>query len=403
MTERHVYALDLGSTKVVCIAVTDRGEGPPMIDAIARAPCKGLQRGVVADLDETSSVIDQVVREVQGRVGRPVEALVTGVGGAHLEGQNAQGFVPIYPRSRAITREDVLQVVNHSRQLLTPPDREQLQAITREFRIDGQRGIQRPIGMNGAKLEVVTHLVTGQTTHVQNVEKAVQMAGRKVAEIVAHPLASAYGVLTEEEMQVGAVVVDIGGGVTDVAVFSGGALAHLAVVPVAGQLVTSDLSKLLKAAPEEAERLKLQYGAARSATVQPDETVNVVQIGQPAPRPLQRRVLCEIIESRVREIAQLVRQQVERSGLIGMLPAGIVITGGSSELPEIGRVFEEVFGQRVRLAAPRFGAGRRSESPALATAIGLAAYALEEDEDEVSPASGIQHWAEKIRGLWSAR
>ncbi|MBI3721017.1 MAG: cell division protein FtsA, partial [Fimbriimonas ginsengisoli] len=321
--------------------------------------------------------------------------------GSHLEGVNAQGFVPIYPRSRTITREDVLQVINHSRQVVLPPDREQIEAIPREFRIDGQRGIQRPIGMSGGRLEVVTYLVTGQTTHLQNVEKAVSMAGRQVEQMVLQPLASGLGVLTAEELDLGVVVADVGGGTTDVAVFSGGSIAFSASLPIGGQLVTSDLSKLLKTSPDEAERLKTEAGCALARLVGEKESVTVTQLGQAEARPLQRRVLCEIIESRMREIAKMVWQQIERSGLNGMLPGGIVLTGGGSRLSGSADLFGDVLkNMRVRVGEPDVD-GKAHGGYSFATAVGLARYALDSFEDELVPASGVTDWKQKIRTLWS--
>lgn len=399
---RSVVALDLGSTKVSALAAQLDESGHPVARAVATAPCKGLKRGVVADLDEASAAVDQALREIQGRLGAPVESVVASVGGPHLEALNAQGFVPIYPRSRPITREDVLHVLNHSRQILTPPDREQLQAITREYRIDGQRGISKPVGMNGAKLEVVTLVVTGQTTHIQNVERAVEMTGRKVDQMVVSPIASGVGVLTDEEADLGTVVVDVGGGTTDVAIFTHGTAAYVASVPVGGAMVTSDLSKLLKTSPEEAERLKFEFGAATSTGIDAAETVMVHQIGQDMARPLPRKILCEIVESRMRETATFVRQQIERSGLMGMLPGGIVLTGGGSLLPETATLFEQVMGHmRVRVQRPRLKGPRELGDPALTTVAGLALYALASDEDDIAPANGLANWKERFRNIKS--
>jgi cell division protein FtsA len=285
--------------------------------------------------------------------------------------------------------------------MMTPPDREQIQAIPREFRIDGQRNIQRPIGMCGGKLEVVTHIICGQTTHLQNTERAVKMTGNRVDQIVVQPLASGLAVLSEEEMELGTAVVDIGGGTSDVAVFSGGAIAFTASVPVGGQHITSDLYKLLKTSPDEAERIKQEFGSARLTLEEQVQTVDVHQLGQTAARPLPRKVIGDIVECRVKEIAKLVRQQIERSGLYGVLPGGVVLTGGGSQLPGISEVFGNVLGyQRMRIGYPRaVGSYARVASlPSMATAVGLAGYALQE-ADEFAPASGGESWRERIRSL----
>ena len=211
-----VAVLDIGSSKVVCLAAMDDREGGFDLQGLAVAECKGVKRGVVTDLEETARAIDAAIRRVEQQTGSPVSSVLATVNGTHLEGHNAMGFVPIYPRSRQISREDVLQVINHSRQFMIPPDREMVQALPREFRIDGERGVQRPIGMNGSKLEVTTYIVTGQTTHIQNLEKVVSMTGRKVDQMIVAPLASGLGVLTPDEIELGAAVVDIGEGTTDV-------------------------------------------------------------------------------------------------------------------------------------------------------------------------------------------
>ncbi|MBL8087568.1 MAG: cell division protein FtsA [Chthonomonas sp.] len=396
------YLLDLGTNKVACLAAELSERGDVIAKAAAHAPCRGLHRSVVSDLEQTAEAIEDVIRRVRTSTGEHPSTIVVTVGGAHLESMNSQGFVPIYPRSRMITREDVLHVINHSRQILPAPDREQIHALPREFRVDGEKGIQKPIGLSGGRLEVVTHIITGAITHLQNIEKAVQMAGFKVDQIVAQPLASGLGVVTEEDRELGTVSVDIGGGSTSISVFQGGSLAYSAVVPVGGNLVTSDLSKLLKCSPEESERLKIAYGCALSSMADGKGSVEVLQIGQSQPRHLDRRVLAEIIESRMREIATLVRQQIERSGLNGVLPGGVILTGGGSLLPGAQELFESTLQHmQVRLGRPKISgpyAGHVNK-PEWAGAVGTAKYVLQHEEDEISPASGIENWKLKIRTL----
>lgn len=397
-----VSVLDLGSTKAACLVASEGENGDIQIHAAETVECKGIRRGVVTDLEETSRAIDAVIRRAQQTVGQEIEAVVVGITGTTVEGVNGQGFVPIYPRSRSVTREDVLQVINHSRQTMLPPDREQIQAIPREFKIDGQRGIQRPIGMSGSRLEVTTYIITDQTAHLQNLERAVTMAGKRVDQMVLQALASGLGVLTGEELELGTVVVDIGGGTTDIAIFTGGSIAYSASIPVGGQLVTSDVSKLLKSSPEEAERLKTSYGAAASRLATDKESVNVLQLGQTEARPLQRKVLCEIIESRMREVAVMVRQQIERSGLNGLLPGGIVLTGGGSMLSGTDQLFEDVLKHaRVRTAEPNLQ-GQPASGHSFATAVGMARFAIQCSEDELVTAGGSGDWKDRIRTFWSS-
>jgi len=397
-----VQALDLGSTKVVCIVAEQDSKGRVAVKALASVPCKGLQRGAVTDLEETAQSIRGATEEAQRQLGSNIDDFTVGVGGTHLECTNAQGFLPIYPGNRTISREDVLQVLNHSRQFVLPPDREQIQAIPREFRIDGQRGITRPVGMSGSKLEVVTHVVTGQVTHIQNLERAVQMAGKKVQQLVSLPLASGLGVLSEEAMELGSVVIDIGGGTTDIGVFSGGSIGYSGSIPVGGSLVTSDVNKLLKTSPDEAERLKVQFGSAIASHAPEDHSVDVMQLGQTHARPMQRRVLCEIIESRMKELAMLVRQQIELSSQYGMLPGGVFLTGGGSKLEGTPELFESVLQHlRVRNTVPETAGALapRASDPIFATAVGLVRYALQPEDEEIAPATSSEGWKDKIKTL----
>jgi len=403
MSNDLITVLDLGSTKAACIAATQDSDGLQIL-AVSNVECKGVRKGVVADLEHTANSIDMAVRKVQQAVGQDIASLVVGIGGSHIEGMNTQGLFPIFPRAREITRDDVLQVMNHSRQVQVSADREQIQALPREFIVDGERNSARPVGMHGSRLEVTTYLVTGQTQHIQNLEKAVAMAGKRVDMIVLQSLASGLAVLSPAEIEMGCAVVDIGGGTTDVAVFSGGSIVHTACLPIGGQMITSDLSKLLKTSPEEAERLKQEDAIAIAGLVSQDETVGVLQLGQTHSRPMQRRVLCEIVESRTKELATMVRQELELSGYYSALPAGVVITGGGSKMPGTEKLFEAVLQNlRVRLGAPRVG-GELAEvldRPEMSTGVGLARFTLECAEDEFATVSGTGNWKERIRTIWS--
>ena len=404
MNSQRVTVVDLGSSKTACLVAESDEQGALRVLASAVVPSKGLQKGAIVDIEEAVRGVDAAVREVQNSTGEDIQGVFVSVGGRGVEGVNARGYVPIYPSSRQITREDVLQVIKHSRQVSLPPDREQIQAMPCSFTIDGEKGITRPIGRTGAKLEVVTFLVTGEASHIQNVERAVSLTGRRVDQMVLQSLASGLGVLRPEELDAGAAVVDLGGGTTDVAVFRGGAIAFCATLPAGGQLVTSDLSKLLKTSPEEAERLKTEFAAATPEGVADSDTVPVLQLGQAQPRPLARRVLCEIVQSRMREIATMARQQIEKSGWSGELPGGLIVTGGGSLLTGTVAVFEEAMpGVRVRLGRPSDSGikMRGADDPALATAIGLARFALQSCDDEFVPIGGADDWKDRIRTFWS--
>lgn len=403
MSSERVTVVDLGSTKAACV-IAERDEGQVRILAAASAPSKGLRRGAVVDLDEAAKSVDDAIREAERQAGGEQNKISVGIGGPYVEGSTTRGYVPIYPKSRQISREDVLQVIKHSRQISLPPDREQIQAMPQDFSVDGQGGIQRPIGMSGGRLEVNTFLVTGHATHVQNVERAVTMTGHKVEQMVLQALASGLGVLSVEELEQGCAVVDIGGGTTDVAVFENGAIVFHASLPIGAELVTSDLSKLLKTTLEEAERLKCAYGTTLVDAVPERETVDVLQLGQTDARPLARRVLCEIIQSRMREIATMAGQQLQKSRLLGSLPGGIVVTGGGSALPGTSELFASVLQQtKVRIGRPADASIKMKgmEGPEWATAAGLARFALQNLDDDFSPVGGSDDWKDRIRTFWS--
>jgi len=397
------FVLDIGTTKVVCLAAR-RGQDERMrVESVANVACSGVRKGVVEDIESVAESIDSAVHRVEQDLGVNVEMVTVGIGGAHIESQNAQGFLPISPPGRQVRREDVLQVVNHSRQLVMPPDREQMQAIPREFRIDGQRGITRPIGLPGSKLEVVTHVITGKSAHLQAIEKALGIKGRRIEQVVVHPLASGLAVIGREGMERGCLVIDMGAGTTDVAIFSNGTITYTASMPVGGWHVTNDIAQLLRVSEEEAERLKLSYGHAIAAYIPEEDVVDIHQDGSDTPRPMKRRVLGEIIESRIREIANMVRQHLYRSGCEG-LADGIVLTGGGSSLKGIDEQFAAVLDPlkaKCGKLKPNGPAARQVESPALATAVGLAQFALDSDEHEFAPVSGFASWKDRFHAIKS--
>jgi cell division protein FtsA len=403
MSSDLVTILDLGSTKTACIAATQDGSGLKIL-AVASVDCKGVRKGVVADMEHTANSIDMAVRKVQQAIGQDIPSLVVGIGGDHIEGMNTRGFVPIFPHDREITRDDILQVMNHSRQVVVSTDREQIQALPREFKVDGEGKSARPVGVSASKLEVTTYLVTGQTSHIESLEKAVAMASKRIDMIVLQSLASGLAVLSPSEMEMGCAVVDIGGGTTDLAIFVGGSIVHTACLPIGGQMITSDLSKLLKASPEEAERLKMEDAIAIAGLVTGEETVGVLQLGQTHTRPMQRRVLCEIVESRTKELANMVAHEIDNSGYYDALPGGVVLTGGGSKLPATEKLFEAVLETlKVRAGAPKVG-GEFSETvdkPEMSTGVGLARFTLECAEDEFATVAGTGNWKERIRTFWS--
>ena len=399
-----VAVLDIGSTKVACVIAERSGTVSPRPLGIGAVKCEGALSGFINDRELIAHAIKQAVSTAEQMAGLKAERLVVGAYGPLVTGLSSMGVVPIYPRTRAVTREDVLQVVNHSRQLSLTDGRELLQAIPREFRVDGQTKIQKPIGMVGGRLEVTTYLVTADSEQLQGIEECVKEAGYEIDQMVLGSMASGLSVLTNQEMDEGVAVVDIGDSGTELAIFQNRAISYSSSIPIGGALVTSDLSKLLKTSLEEANRLKTEFGAAWSKSISEQETISVVQLGQIQARPMQRRVLCEIIESRMRELALFVRKEIEESGFSRSLSAGIALTGGGSRLIGSETVFEEQMKHlKVRQGRPKSVGpmAQQADRPELAMAVGMARFALDANQDELAPATGSGDWKERIRTLWS--
>lgn len=398
MTTQPIFTLDLGSSKVALLAATLDDAGRLNVQEAGVAPNRGITRGVITDLDLTREAISEAVSAIRS-YGTPEEVVVN-LGGTQLEGINSQGFHPIVPAGRTITSADALAVVNHSRQVRPEPDREQIAAIPREFKVDGQSGVSRPIGLSGSRLEVTTHIITAPIANMRNLQTVIEGIGLRVADIVPNPVAAGLGFLSAEDRQNGAAVVDIGASTTTLSIYRGGGLAYCVVLPLGSGSVTADLTKLLKMAPEEADQLKRKHGRAVNVKAGDESTVEVRQIGQSQPRHLHRRVLFEIIESRMSEITRMVAQHLDRSGMKGMLPGGVVVTGGGSLLPGTPQLFGAIMREpNARLGTPKVEgpAALRASGPEWSVAVGMAAYVLQGQDSDIEPANGLDHWKERIR------
>jgi len=386
-----VGVIDLGDSQATALVATVDAADKLKIAAVGTAPVAGVRRGLIADLDEAAKSIAQAVSVAESSFGKPMSPWYIGIRGSHLESQRGQGIKLIVPKGRTITHQDVLEVVNHSRAVMLAADREVIQVVPRAFRVDGEGGIRQPVGMSGGKLEADTTIVTGQTASLQNVERVMQQANLELGLGVLSALGSALGSLSQEEIEHGSVCIDMGSGTTDIALFLDGSLAFSACLPVGSGHVTNDIAALIKTSPEEAERLKLQFGSAHSRSVPENESVEVLQLGQPVARPMQRRVLAEIIESRIREIAQLTRQQLDRSGAYKLVTHGAVLTGNGVRLPGCEPVFSEVLGMRVRSVVPDRGTS---------AAIGLARYAAQcVREDGGAP---TESWRDRVKSIFTS-
>ncbi len=400
MNEELVAVLDIGSTKAVCLVASADEKGDVKVEAVASTPCKALKKGALGDPAEAARAIELVTGRVEKDTSQTIQTLFVGFGGTQFECLNGQGLKIVIPKGRQITNQDVLEVINHSQSLVLAAEKQQMQVIPREFRVDGERNIQKPIGMPAGKLEAFTCIVAAETASLDAYDRAVKSAGKAVDQFVLSPLASGIGVLTTEEMDLGSLVIDIGGGTTSVSIFANGSLAYSAVIPAGSNYVTSDISQLLKTSLDEAERLKTTYGSAYAHVIPDTERVDVMQDGQTSLRPMQRKVLCEIIESRMREIGKLVVHHIEKSGYYATLPGGVVLTGGGAQLPNTDKLFQDQLKHlHVRVAEPDFGK-KHGKQVGMATAAGLARYALQCRED-ISPTSDGPMWRSKVRSLFS--
>lgn len=399
-----IAGIDIGTTKVCTLIAEVSEQGKPTILGVGSHPSKGIRKGVVVDIASTVLAIQESVRQAQKQAGCEASTFYVGVTGEHIASLNSSGRIPITNPNREITTADVEKILEAARVIVLPPDRQILHAIPRTYTIDGQEGIRNPAGMSGTRLEVQCHIVTGATTFLQNVRKCVTNAGYRVQELVLEPLATSLSVLLPEEKELGVCLVDIGGGTTDLAVFVEGDIYYSAVIPIGGTHVTSDVAYGLTVALEEAERLKTQSGTALLEQVSAEEIILVKQMGRDDMRRLRRMALASIIEPRMQELFELVKEELEKADCWGKIPAGIVVSGGGSQLEGCAEVAEQATGVAIRIGCPRpvGGIGETLTHPSYATGVGLINYGAQQFKPTAEPAvpptqsfaspSGIQKW-----------
>ena len=372
-----VVGLDIGTTKICCIVGEIVDGGPhPVIDiiGIGTAPSSGLRKGVVINIDHTVDSIGKAVEEAELMAGVEIGSVFTGIAGGHIKSFNSNGIVAI--KDKEITAQDVQRVIDAAKAVAIPLDREVIHIIPQEYVIDDQDGIRDPIGMNGVRLEAKVHIVTGAVSSAQNIIKCANRAGLNVSEICLEPIASAEAVLSQDEKELGVILVDIGGGTSDIAIFREGALVHTGVLAVGGNHITNDIAVGLRTPMNEAERVKIQYGCAMASLVNPEETMEVPGVGGRKSRVVSRRLLAEIIEPRVEEMFSLIHREVQKSGHLDLLSGGVVITGGTTLLEGMPEMAEFIFEMPVKRGIPQGIGGLRDvvNSPKFATAVGLLKY-----------------------------
>lgn len=378
---RTYVGLDIGTTKIAVVVAQPDDTGVLKIVGVGHAPSEGIRRGVVVHLEKTVSAIRVAVAEAERMAGTPIRNVVVGVAGEHVRSINSRGVIAVSRGGAEIGRDDVARVVEAARAVAIPGDREVLHVIPQEYVVDDQAGIKNPIGMSGVRLEADVHIVTGAATVARNVERAVQMAGLRASALVLEPLASAYSVLAEDERELGCLLIDLGGGTTDLALYYEGAIRHTAVIGLGGNNITHDLAIGLRTPPESAEALKTTVGCAASHRTTTEESVEVTGVGGRESSMVSRQLLASMIEPRVEEIFTLVYREVKKNIFSDLLAGGVVLTGGGANLDGIDEVAERLFEMPVRRGSPRGLSGLRDsvEDPRLAVAAGLVLYARENE------------------------
>ncbi|MDR2891738.1 MAG: cell division protein FtsA [Deltaproteobacteria bacterium] len=371
-----VVGLDIGTTKI-CAVVGEVGNDGVDIVGIGSCPSTGLRKGVVVSIDNTVSSIQKALQEAELMAGCEIRSVYAGIAGSHIKGFNSHGVIAI--KSDIVTAKDVERAMDAAKAVAIPLDREVIHTLPQEFIIDDQRGIADPLGMAGVRLEVKVHIVTGAVASAQNIVRCCHSSGLDVADIVLESLASARSVLTDEERELGVVLVDLGGGTSDIAVFANDSIKHTAVLALGGQNLTNDIAYGLRTPLAGAEAIKLKYASAMVDLVHNDEYIEVPGVGGREPRKLSRRMLAEICQPRMEEILSLVDQELVRSGYKHLAGAGVVLTGGTSLIDGCQELAEQIFNLPTRIGFPRNVGGLKDvvNSPKYATAVGLLCYGAE--------------------------
>jgi len=378
--EDLIVGLDIGTTKVCVIVAAPTGDGIDII-GIGTHPSRGLRKGVVVDIDATVHSIKQAVEEAELMADCEISSVYAGIAGSHIRAFNSHGVVAV--KDREVAPGDVKRVIDAAKAVSIPMDREVIHVIPQEFVIDDQDGIREPLGMSGVRLEAKIHIVTAAVTSAQNIVKCANKAGLNVMDIVLEPLASAEACLAEDERDLGVCLIDIGGGTTDVAVYSEGSIKHTSVLGLGGAHVSNDIAVGLRTPFDEAERVKKKFGVAAARFLGSDDVISVPSVGGRRPREVSRKLLCEIIEPRVDEILSLARQSLVKEGLEDRIPSGLVLTGGCSALEGVPDLAEEIFETPVRIGIPCRVGGLQDvvRSPMYATGVGLVLFGASQDRE----------------------
>jgi cell division protein FtsA len=366
-----IVGLDIGTSKVVAVVAELQADGRFDVIGMGQHESKGLKKGVVVNIEATVSSIQRALEEAELMADCKIRDVYTGIAGSHIKSFNSSGMVAI--KDKEVTATDVARVIETAKAVSIPGDQQMLHVLTQEFIVDGQEDVREPLGMSGMRLEVKVHIVTGAVSAAQNIVKCVRRCGLEVQDLILQPLASSLAVLTDDEKELGVVLVDIGGGTTDIAIFTGGAIRHTAVIPIAGDQITNDIAMALRTPTADAEDIKVSHGTAKQVLANADDMIEVPGIGERGPRMLSRQALAAVIEPRVEELFSLVQQVVRESGYEELLSSGVVITGGTAMMDGMVELGEDIFLKPVRLGVPDY-VGNLSDvvrSPRFSTAMGL--------------------------------
>ena len=392
-----LVGLDIGTSKVVAIVGEMTAGGGVEIVGLGSHPSRGMKKGVVVNIESTVQSIQRAVEEAELMAGCRIHSVYAGIAGSHIQSMNSHGMVAI--KDREVTYGDIERVIEAAKAVRLPGENRILHVLPQEYSIDTQEGIKEPLGMSGVRLEAKVHMVTSATNAAQNIERCIQRCGLETDDIILEQLASSYAVLTEDEKELGVCLVDIGGGTTDIAVFSDGAIRHTAVIPIAGDQVTNDIAVALRTPTQYANDIKIKYACALRQLATADETIEVPSVGDREPRRLARQTLAEVVEPRYEELLSLVHAELRRSGFEEICAAGLVLTGGSSKMEGVIELAEEIFHMPVRLGYPQHVSGLVDvvRNPIHATGVGLLLFGNRQQ----SGLSSFQLDDNSEDGIWS--
>ncbi len=396
-TEKNlIVGLDIGTSKVVAIVGEVLADGELEVVGIGSHPSRGLKKGVVVNIESTVHSIQRAVEEAELMAGCQIHSVYAGIAGSHIRSLNSHGIVAI--RDKEVSSTDVERVIDAARAVAIPADQKILHILPQDFVIDNQEGIREPVGMSGVRLEAKVHMVTGAVSAAQNIIKCVRRCGLEVDDIILEQLASSYSVLAEDEKELGVCIVDIGGGTTDSAVFTEGAIRHTAVIPIAGDQVTNDIAVALRTPMQHAEEIKIKYACALTHMASAEESIEVPSVGDRPPRQLARHTLAEVVEPRYEELLTLIQAELRRSGFEDLIASGIVLTGGSAKIEGLVDLAEEIFHMPVRLGSPQYVTGLVDviRNPIYATGVGLLLFG-HHNRDQRSMDLGL---GKGVRGVW---